>query len=35
MTLLPLDYNDITSNDEIPAKYKALGAVFSGYNSVF
>ncbi len=35
MTLLPLDYNDIASNDEIPAKYKALGAVFSGYNSVF
>lgn len=35
MTLLPLDYNDITSNDEIPEKYKALGAVFSGYNSVF
>lgn len=35
MTLLPFDYNDIASNDEIPAKYKALGAVFSGYNSVF
>ena len=35
MTLLPLDYNDITSNDEIPEKYKALGAVSSGYNSVF
>lgn len=35
MMLLPMDYNDIASNDEIPAKYKALGAVFSGYNSVF
>lgn len=37
MALLPLDYNDIDSNDQIPERYQDpdLGAVFSGYNSIF
>lgn len=35
ISLLPTDYVDITSDDEIPAKYKALGANPSGYNLVF
>lgn len=35
MRFLPMDYNDIASNEEIPARYKELKAVFSGYNSVF
>ena len=34
MALLPMDYEDISSNDEIPAKYKALGANYSNYNLV-
>ena len=35
MALLPEVYKDIESENEIPAKYKALGANFSGYNLVF
>ena len=35
MAYLPLDYVDISGNDEIPAKYKALGANYSNYNLVF
>ena len=35
MSLLPLDYADIASNDQIPAKYLALGANYSNYNLVF
>ena len=35
MALLPLDYEDIASNDLIPAKYLALGANYSNYNLVF
>jgi len=35
MALLPADYEDIESNDEIPAKYQALGANYSNYNLVF
>ena len=35
MALLPQDYVDIDSDEEIPAKYKALGAIYSGYNLVF
>ena len=35
MALLPEVYKDIESESEIPAKYKALGANFSGYNLVF
>lgn len=35
MALLPLDYEDIYSNDEIPDKYKDLGAYYSNYNLVF
>ena len=35
MALLPEEYKDIESEKEIPAKYKALGANFSGYNLVF
>ncbi len=35
MALLPADYNDIFNDDEIPAKYKALGANYSGFNLVF
>lgn len=35
MALLPFDYGDIDNNNEIPAKYKALGANYSGYNLVF
>ncbi|MBR7029954.1 MAG: RagB/SusD family nutrient uptake outer membrane protein [Prevotella sp.] len=33
--LLPSNYEDVSSNDEIPAKYQALGAEKSGYNLVF
>lgn len=33
--LLPADYEDVNSNEEIPAKYQALGAETSGYNLVF
>ena len=35
LSLLPVDYVDITSNDEIPAKYRELGANYSSYNLVF
>ena len=35
MALLPADYKDIDNNDDIPAKYKALGANYSNYNLVF
>ena len=34
MKYLPMDYIDVTS-EEIPAKYKALGAETTGYNLVF
>lgn len=33
--LLPFEYKDIDSSDEIPAAYKALHAELSGYNLVF
>ena len=35
MALLPLDYTDISSAEDIPAKYLSLGANYSGYNLVF
>lgn len=35
MALLPADYVDIESNNEIPAKYQTLGANYSNYNLVF
>ena len=35
IALLPADYEDISSNDEIPEKYLALGANYSNYNLVF
>ncbi|MBQ6228975.1 MAG: RagB/SusD family nutrient uptake outer membrane protein [Prevotella sp.] len=35
MFYLPVDYVDIANADEIPAKYKALGANYSNYNLVF
>ena len=35
IALLPDHYEDIKSEDEIPAKYQALGANASGYNLVF
>ena len=35
MALLPDHYEDIKSEDDIPAKYLALGANASGYNLVF
>ena len=35
MALLPIDYEDISSEDDIPTKYKAIGANLSGYNLVF
>jgi len=35
IALLPQVYNDIENENEIPAKYLALGANFSGYNLVF
>lgn len=34
MILLPVDYKDL-DDDEIPEKYRKLGAEHSGYNSVF
>lgn len=34
MALLPFDYADISSDEEIPEKYKALGANYSNYNLV-
>jgi len=35
MFYLPVDYVDIANADEIPAKYKNLGANYSNYNLVF
>lgn len=35
MAYLPAKYEDISSDNEIPAKYKAVGANYSGYNLVF
>ena len=35
MELLPADYVDIESSEEIPEKYLAIGANYSGYNLVF
>lgn len=35
MALLPASYDDISNNNEIPAKYRALGAEYSGFNLVF
>ncbi len=35
LAYLPVDYVDIKTNDEIPAKYRALGANYSNYNLVF
>ena len=35
IALLPFEYKDISSNLDIPDKYKALGANYSNYNLVF
>ena len=35
MALLPFDYEDISSNEDIPEKYLELGANYSNYNLVF
>ena len=35
MSLLPVDYEDITNDADIPEKYASLGANVSGYNLVF
>ena len=35
INLLPANYADLPSTDDIPAKYKDLGATLSGYNLVF
>lgn len=35
LSLLPLDYEDITSESEIPERYKAMGVNVSEYNRVF
>lgn len=35
MALLPADYLDVENDNEIPAKYLALGAQKTGYNLVF
>jgi hypothetical protein len=35
MALLPADYVDIESNNDIPARYQTLGANYSNYNLVF
>ena len=35
MALLPAEYVDIDSNNDIPAKYQMLGANYSNYNLVF
>jgi len=35
IALLPMDYVDITSNDDIPVKYQFHGANYSNYNLVF
>ncbi len=35
MALLPFDYGDIGNDNDIPEKYRALGANYSNYNLVF
>ena len=35
MALLPAEYVDIDSNNDIPARYQTLGANYSNYNLVF
>ena len=35
MALLPVDYDNINNDEDIPAKYRALGANYSNYNLVF
>jgi len=35
MALLPLQYSDISNEEDIPAKYKALGANYSNFNLIF
>ena len=35
MALLPMDYGDIKTSDDIPEKYLKLGAQITGYNLVF
>ena len=35
MALLPYDYENISTDAEIPAKYKAIGAYLTSYNLVF
>ena len=35
MALLPAEYKDIDNNNDIPAKYLALGANYSNFNLVF
>jgi len=35
MALLPADYNDISNDDDIPEKYRQLGANYSNFNLVF
>ena len=35
LSLLPMTYEDIFSDDEIPAKYRELGANYSSFNLVF
>ena len=35
MALLPVDYEDLATKDNIPEKYQALGAEFSNYNLIF
>lgn len=34
MTLLPLDYNDLKNDSEVPAQYQAIGVPFGDYNRV-
>ena len=35
IALLPYDYDDISKDEEIPAKYKELGAYVTSYNLIF
>ena len=35
MALLPPDYEDVKSLDEVPVKYRTLGAELSGFNLIF
>ena len=35
MAYLPAEYVDIDNNDDIPAKYRALGANYSNFNLIF